>query len=285
MGAACGCLHHDKAELLHLNDTPRSLPDLIRSSRPDEVIAFNPDEENWSSGSLEELALQLNNVTKLVRGGQSSGDVTNHIATQVLAALAAAQNLVRQQQDTGQQQQKVPESSIHRRASSENLERREKLSQFKRQMKKRGSAVQANFFTSMLCTDEEASESPEMTPKPGGIIPWYKSIENNLRFTSIGQEKLETELLSPNFDALQVPEHLLIRYAVALFETSGLAEHYNMDKIKMKACFTALAGTYRNNPYHNFRHGLDCAQAVYYMVRSIPTFLSWRLICHVITRR
>jgi len=88
------------------------------------------------------------------------------------------------------------------------------------------------------------------------------------QFMSVGQEEIEANLLSFDFDALSVADHLLVPYALCMFQTLGLVNRYRLDLDKMSVCFTALVDTYRNNPYHNFRHALDCAQATYFMIVS-----------------
>lgn len=53
---------------------------------------------------------------------------------------------------------------------------------------------------------------------------------------------------------------------MGMFETLGILSKYKINPEKFQNCLCAIQSRYLDNPYHNFRHALDTAQAAYYMI-------------------
>ena len=72
----------------------------------------------------------------------------------------------------------------------------------------------------------------------------------------LGDEKTAAvKLLSPNFNPLEHDEQTLCTAALSMLSDLGILVKYGLSASKMLELLDLFPSSYRDNPYHNFKHG------------------------------
>jgi len=77
-------------------------------------------------------------------------------------------------------------------------------------------------------------------------------------------ETLET----PAFDALSYSCTELDDFAHMIFKKSDILEKFDVNKKNLRNFINVVGQTYRDNPYHNYHHGVHVMQFAYYILRN-----------------
>lgn len=133
-------------------------------------------------------------------------------------------------------------SSMYLPSSSSLKQAKEKLGEEEQKLTLRPS----NSFGSVFSSSERSSSSVSTSSVPQNV--------NESKFVDIGQWHFD--IFAHDYDGLS-------EVVVKMFEMANLRTYCKISKEKLCNWIYEVRKRYRDNPYHNFRHGVDVCQTVF----------------------
>ena len=81
-------------------------------------------------------------------------------------------------------------------------------------------------------------------------------------------------ILSWDFDPFLYSTDQLLQFSFTMFQAFDLCNRFNIDAGKLQHFLSDIASHYRDNPYHNFRHGFSTLHCAFMICTHRPEFSS-----------
>ena len=101
------------------------------------------------------------------------------------------------------------------------------------------------------------------------------------------EDYLRTAFHNYNFDIVFLNSiskgKAMLYFGMKMYEKFGFKDVLNIDKACFANCLLAIKNCYKNNPYHNYLHGLDTTNSLGFMlINGLSSHLSHLELCSLL---